>query len=102
MPRRLFIAAVLAVGVAFAAAAQERTVRIISGAAAGGSSDLATRLLAEAVSPILGVRAVVENRTGANGIVAATETARSAPDGRLATDRALWIEVIRAVNLRVE
>jgi tripartite-type tricarboxylate transporter receptor subunit TctC len=63
------------------APAQERTVRIISGASAGGSSDFATRVLAEAVGPILGVRAVVENRTGANGIVAATETARSAPDG---------------------
>lgn len=81
MLRRLGLAAALAACLAMPAAAQERTVRIISGAAAGGSSDLATRLLAEAVSPILGVRAVVENRTGANGIVAATETARSAPDG---------------------
>lgn len=63
------------------AAAQERTVRIVSGAAAGGSSDFLTRVLAEAVGPILGARAVVENRTGVNGVVAAAEVARSAPDG---------------------
>jgi tripartite-type tricarboxylate transporter receptor subunit TctC len=74
-------AALLAVALALPVAAQERTVRILSGASAGGSSDMATRLLADALGPILGVRAVVENRTGVNGIVAAQETARSAPDG---------------------
>lgn len=78
--RRTILAAPLALA-AWPATGQERTVRILSGASAGGSSDMATRLLAEAVGPILGVRAVVENRTGANGIVAATETARSPADG---------------------
>jgi tripartite-type tricarboxylate transporter receptor subunit TctC len=83
MTRRRFAiaAALLAAAIALPATAQERTVRILSGASAGGSSDLATRLLADALGPILGVRAVVENRTGVNGIVAAQETARSAPDG---------------------
>ncbi len=80
MRRRLMLAAMAALPLC-PAAAQERTVRILSGASAGGSSDMATRLLAEGISPILGVRAVVENKTGANGIVAATETARSAADG---------------------
>ena len=83
MKRRCFAiaAALLAVATALPATAQERTVRILSGASAGGSSDFATRLLADALGPLLGVRAVVENRTGVNGIVAAQETARSAPDG---------------------
>jgi tripartite-type tricarboxylate transporter receptor subunit TctC len=83
MTRRRFAIAVALVAAAAAlpAAAQERTVRILSGASAGGSSDFATRLLAEALGPILGVRAMVENRTGVNGVVAAQETARSAPDG---------------------
>lgn len=80
LDRRTLLAAPLALAAA-PSRAQERTVRILSGASAGGSSDMATRLLAEAVSPILGVRAVVENKTGANGIVAATETARSPADG---------------------
>ena len=33
------------------------------------------------MGPLLGARAVVENRTGVNGAVAAAEVARSAPDG---------------------
>src|SRR3954452_23970031 len=83
MTRRIFTTAValLLTMAALPATAQERTVRILSGASAGGSSDFATRLLADAMAPILGVRVVVENRTGVNGIVAAQETARSAPDG---------------------
>ena len=82
MTRRLALAAALLAGLAaLPAAAQDRTIRILSGASAGGSSDFATRVLAEALGPILGVRAVVENRTGVNGIVAAQETARSAADG---------------------
>lgn len=79
--RFAFAAMLLAVATAIPAMAQERTVRILSGASAGGSSDFATRLLADALGPILGVRVVVENRTGVNGIVAAQETAKSAPDG---------------------
>jgi tripartite-type tricarboxylate transporter receptor subunit TctC len=81
MPRRLACVALLAAALAWPAAAQERTVRVVSGAAAGGSSDFLSRLVAEAVGPLLGARAVVENRTGANGVVAAAEVARSAPDG---------------------
>ncbi|MCO6414848.1 tripartite tricarboxylate transporter substrate binding protein [Siccirubricoccus sp. KC 17139] len=75
------VAALLALATTSPGTAQERTVRILSGASAGGSSDFVTRVLADALGPILGVRAVVENRTGVNGIVAAQETARSAPDG---------------------
>lgn len=81
MPRRLACIALLTAALAWPAAAQERSVRVISGAAAGGSSDFVSRLVAEAVGPLLGARAVVENRTGANGVVAAAEVARAAPDG---------------------
>ncbi|WP_149535634.1 Bug family tripartite tricarboxylate transporter substrate binding protein [Siccirubricoccus phaeus] len=63
------------------AAAQDRTIRLISGYAAGGASDLVARLAAEAAGPLLQARIVVENRTGANGVVGAAEAARSAPDG---------------------
>ena len=54
---------------------------MVSGAAAGGSSDFVSRLVADAVGPLLGARAVVENRTGVNGVVAAEVVARSTPDG---------------------
>src|SRR3954451_4640542 len=88
MTRRRFTmvaVALLAAAAALPAVAQERTVRILSGASAGGSWDFATRLLVDALGPILDVRTVVENRTGVNGIVAAQETARSAPDGSTTT-----------------
>jgi tripartite-type tricarboxylate transporter receptor subunit TctC len=81
MSRRLASVIFLAAALAWPAAAQERSVRVVSGAAAGGSSDFVSRLVAEAVGPLLGARAVVENRTGVNGAIAAAEVARSAPDG---------------------
>ena len=50
MKRRRFTlaAALLMAATALPAMAQDRTVRILSGASAGGSSDFATRLLADA------------------------------------------------------
>ena len=80
LPGRLALAALLLLA-ASAAGAQERTVRVVSGFAAGGASDFVSRVVAEAVGPMLGARAVVENRTGANGAIGAAEVARSAPDG---------------------
>ena len=59
----------------------DRSPRIVSGFAAGGASDLISRIIADAVSPILGQRVVVENRTGVNGVIGAEVVARSAPDG---------------------
>jgi len=57
------------------------TARIVVGFAPGGTSDIMSRLLAEAASPLLGRRIVVENRTGANGMIAAENVARGAADG---------------------
>ena len=59
----------------------DRPLRIVSGYAAGGASDLISRFIAEAVSPILGQRVVVENRPGVNGVIGAELVARGAPDG---------------------
>lgn len=63
------------------AAFPERPPRIVSGFAAGGGSDTLSRLVAEAISPLLGQRVAVENRTGVNGAIGAELVARSAPDG---------------------
>lgn len=63
------------------AAFPDHSPRIVSGYAAGGASDLISRFIAEAVSPILGQRVVVENRPGVNGVIGAEVVARSAPDG---------------------
>jgi len=79
--RRALLAAAAVVLFALPAAAQDRTVRVISGFAAGGAGDLMARLIAEYVPPLMGARGVVENRTGANGLIGAEVVARSAPDG---------------------
>ena len=63
------------------AAFPDKPLRIVSGYAAGGASDLISRFIAEAVAPILGQRVVVENRPGVNGVIGAEAVARGAPDG---------------------
>lgn len=79
--RRTLLGAAAAALLALPAMAQERTVRVISGFAPGGAGDLMARLIAEYVPPQMGARGVVENRTGANGLIGAEVVARSAPDG---------------------
>lgn len=79
--RRVLLAAAAAALLALPASAQDRTIRVISGFAAGGAGDLMARLIAEYVPPLMGARGVVENRTGANGLIGAEVVARSAPDG---------------------
>jgi tripartite-type tricarboxylate transporter receptor subunit TctC len=78
--RRILLAAAAAL-IALPAMAQDRTIRVISGFAAGGAGDLMARLIAEYVPPLMNARGVVENRTGANGLIGAEVVARAAPDG---------------------
>jgi len=58
-----------------------RPVKIIVATAAGGSADVTIRLVAEKLSVAWGQPVVVEQRTGANGMIATQLLARSAPDG---------------------
>ncbi len=79
--RHWLLAGLAALALSTPATAQERTVRVISGFAAGGAGDLMARFIAEYAAPHLPARGVVENRTGANGLIAAEVVARSTPDG---------------------
>jgi tripartite-type tricarboxylate transporter receptor subunit TctC len=84
MRRRTLLAAPLllpAVSHAQGSWAPSRPVRLVVPFAAGGSTDVAARILAEGLSPVLGQSVVVENRTGSAGFIGAENVARSAPDG---------------------
>ncbi|WP_422647822.1 ABC transporter substrate-binding protein [Cupriavidus sp. H18C1] len=76
-------AAVLLPAAASAAPANypSRPIRLIVPFAAGGSTDLSARLVAEYAGRELGQSIVVENKGGAGGSLGMGEVARSAPDG---------------------
>jgi tripartite-type tricarboxylate transporter receptor subunit TctC len=63
------------------AAYPNRPMKMLVGFGAGGGTDIAARIMAQKMSEILGQSIVVENRTGASGMIAAEDEAKSAPDG---------------------
>src|SRR3954469_2121199 len=58
-----------------------RPLRIVVGFAPGGSNDIVARLLAERLQKSLGQPAVVENKPGGGGAVAATFVKNQPADG---------------------
>ena len=78
MHRRSLIALLLPLP---ALAFPERAVTIIVPFAAGGSTDIAARLIAERLSALTGGRFVVENRTGAGGAIGSEAVKRAPADG---------------------
>lgn len=58
-----------------------RPIRIISPFAAGGGNDFLCRTVAAKLTERFRQQVIVENRTGANGIIGTEAAARAAPDG---------------------
>jgi tripartite-type tricarboxylate transporter receptor subunit TctC len=85
MDRRQFTggaAVSLAVAASGKAQAQtDTTIRIIFPFAAGGGGDGVCRILAEALRASLGRTVLVENRTGANGLIGIKSVMTAPPDG---------------------
>ena len=90
MQRRLMITAALSTSVAsllaahgpaWAQAYPTKAVRLIVPFAAGGTTDIVARVLAEKIGGPLGQQMIVENRAGGGGVLGATDTARATPDG---------------------
>jgi tripartite-type tricarboxylate transporter receptor subunit TctC len=88
LPRRRFLrltagAAALAAGTRFAAAENypTRPVRIIVGFGPGASGDLAARVLAQALTRLLGQQFIVENRSGAGSMIATGFVSHAPSDG---------------------
>jgi tripartite-type tricarboxylate transporter receptor subunit TctC len=59
----------------------ERDLRLVLPFSAGGSADIAARMVAAALARQLGRQVIVENRPGAGGLVGSDLVAKSAPDG---------------------
>ncbi len=79
-----------------------RPIRMLVGFAAGGPTDSAARMIAEAMGKQLGQPVTVENRPGANGLLAVTELLHSKPDGYsilLATNGTFTLAPVRYAKL---
>jgi tripartite-type tricarboxylate transporter receptor subunit TctC len=58
-----------------------RPVRVVLGLSPGGSVDIVTRIVAQALSEFLGQPFIVENKPGASGDIATEAVMRATPDG---------------------
>jgi tripartite-type tricarboxylate transporter receptor subunit TctC len=81
--RKLFTIAALAVvyGLAAAQSYPSKPLRLVVPLAAGGGTDLASRVVAHYLGEALGQQVIVDNRPGAGGLIGVEAAAKSAPDG---------------------
>ena len=86
LTRRALLAsasASLLAGPALAQSYPTQTIRIIAGFPPGGGIDISARLMTEPLKNALGQTVIVENRTGAAGMLAANTVAKATPDGHM-------------------
>jgi tripartite-type tricarboxylate transporter receptor subunit TctC len=68
---------------AYAQGFPSRVVTIVSPYQAGGTSDIISRVLAQALSERWNQKVIVENRPGANGTLGVNAVVNAAPDGHM-------------------
>ncbi len=81
---RATFAAVFIAAISFCAAAQDyptRPIKIIVPQGPGSGADVVSRMLADSMTRELGQAVVVENKPGANGIIASSLVLKEPPDG---------------------
>jgi tripartite-type tricarboxylate transporter receptor subunit TctC len=83
---RIALGIALLLGLATASHAQpakypDKPLKMVVGFSAGGGTDVVARILAQKMSEALGQTVLVENRTGASGMIAGELVAKSPPDG---------------------
>src|SRR3954467_13139035 len=81
MKRALAVIFACTIGSAFAADYPAKPVRIITPFPPGGSVDLVARLIGTELSKPLGQQVVIDNRTGASGMIGTELAKNAAPDG---------------------
>ena len=81
----VLVAALVSVLAGYVSAAERayptKPIRLISAYAPGGGNDTVARALAQRLTEAFGQQVIVDNRPGANGLVACELTAKAAPDG---------------------
>lgn len=89
-----FVASLGTVRISRAASFPSRPITIIAPYGAGGNADTVARIMADALSPLLGVSVVVENHPGANGMIGAAMVEGAEPDGHTLLQGAWSSQVI--------
>src|SRR5258706_11595120 len=79
--RWLWVLGLLVAGIAQAQDYPNRTLRLITPAAQGGTTDLLARLFGAKLSEIFKQQVIVDNRASASGVIGGDMTAKAAPDG---------------------
>jgi tripartite-type tricarboxylate transporter receptor subunit TctC len=77
----LSVGLALVAGHAVAQSFPNRVIKLQVPFAAGGTTDIIARTIADPLGKLLGQSVVVENKAGGGGVVGANETAKAAPDG---------------------
>src|SRR5688572_16923561 len=79
--RELLLATLLAFPLFAEAQYPTKPLRAVVAFGTGGTTDVTARIIAAALSQSLGQPVVIDNKPGADGIIAGQEVARSAADG---------------------
>jgi tripartite-type tricarboxylate transporter receptor subunit TctC len=79
--KTLLAGLLLVPALAFAQAYPSRPIQMLIPYPAGGTTDVMARALQEPMQKALGQTIIVENKSGASGVLAAREVARGKPDG---------------------
>jgi tripartite-type tricarboxylate transporter receptor subunit TctC len=78
---RLLLALIFFSSAAAAQTFPDKPVRLVVGYSAGGPTDVIARVIAQDMTATLGQTVLVENKTGANGLVGTMEVKRAPGDG---------------------
>jgi tripartite-type tricarboxylate transporter receptor subunit TctC len=81
MKRMFVVLACLALPLTAAAQYPNKQIRAIVAFGVGGATDVIARIVAASLSQSLGQPVVIDNKPGADGIIAGSELVKAAPDG---------------------
>jgi tripartite-type tricarboxylate transporter receptor subunit TctC len=99
----LAVAAMAAATLAYAQADYpNRPIKIVVGFSPGGPSDIVARIVGVKMAELMGQQLVVENRTGAGGLIANEMVARSAPDGYTLLNTATSVAVNETLSKTIK